>query len=312
MSVLVWDQDGTRTYETGVDHGVLYLKDSAGAYNSGYAWNGLTAVNETPSGAEATDIYADNIKYLSLRSAETFGGTIEAYTYPEQFEQCDGSAQPTSGVNIYQQSRKPFGLSYRTLIGNDTDGQDHGYKIHCVYGATASPSERGYQTVNDSPEAITFSWEFTTTPVIVNNYKPTALLTIDSTKTSAEALKAIETILYGSATAEPRLPLPDEIIRIIEQAGQYTYTEAVPTYAYSAVTPVGTENPVTEGWYELSGSDYVLSADTSVDSAKTYYSRSISSNPQAEGWYEKVGNDYVLSTDTTYDTSKTYYVRTVG
>lgn len=263
---LTWDGEGQRTYETGVDRGVLYKKNASGAYVNGVAWNGLTAVNETPSGAEASDIYADNIKYLSLRSAETFGGTIEAYTYPEEFEECDGSVQPVEGVNIYQQSRKPFGLSYRTKIGNDTEGDDHGYKLHLVYGATASPSERGYQTVNDSPEAITFSWEFDTTPVNVTGNKPTALLTIDSTKTSKAAMAAIEEVLYGSDTAEPRLPLPDEVISIIRNASAYTYT---------AVTPTGTENPSQEGWYEMSGSDYTLSTDTTVDSSKTYYERTV-------------------------------------
>lgn len=211
MAKLVWDADSKRLYETGVDHGVLYLKDASGAYTNGVAWNGLTAVNESPSGAEANDLYADNIKYLSLRSAETFGASVEAYTYPDEFAQCDGSAELAKGVMIYQQARKPFGLSYRTLIGNDVDGQDHGYKLHLIYGCTASPSERGYQTVNDSPEAITFSWEIDTTPVNVTGLKPTACITVDSTKADAAKLKALEDILYGTEQNEPRLPLPDEV-----------------------------------------------------------------------------------------------------
>lgn len=211
---LVWDQVGERLYETGVDHGVLYIPE-AGVYSKGYAWNGLTAVTEAPSGAEASPIYADNIKYLSLTSAEEFGGTIEAYTYPEEFGQCDGTAEPVAGVIVGQQARKPFGFSYRTLLGNDTEGQDFGYKIHLVYGAQAAPSEKAYATVNDSPEATTFSWEFTTTPVAVEGLKPSAILTIDSTKVDAAALEEFLEILYGNETNSARLPLPDEVLTLL-------------------------------------------------------------------------------------------------
>lgn len=226
MSKLIWNTTGERTYETGVNQGVLYPL-TEGAYPVGVAWNGLTAVTESPSGAEANPIYADNIKYLSLMSAEEFGATIEAYTYPDEFAKCDGSAEVAKGVFIGQQTRKGFGLSYTTKIGNDTDGADHGYKIHLIYNAMAAPSEKGFATVNDSPEAITFSWEVTTTPVSVSGHKPTASLTIDSTKVDAEKLAQLEAILYGKdATAEPesqavvaRLPLPDEIIALVGTVG---------------------------------------------------------------------------------------------
>lgn len=227
MSKVVWDKTGERFYETGVDHGVLYPIQEGGLYNKGVAWNGLTSVSESPSGAESTAVYADNMKYLNLVSAEEFGATIEAYTYPDEFAECDGSATPTAGVTIGQQSRKMFGLCYRTMIGNDVDGQEHGYKLHLIYGAQASPSEKGYQTINDSPEAITFSWEVTTTPINVTGYKPTASMTIDSTKVDPEKLTALEEILYGKDPTEPegldgvepRLPLPDEVITLMTPAG---------------------------------------------------------------------------------------------
>lgn len=213
MAKITWDDTGKRLYETGTDHGVLYLLGEGGTYDTGVAWNGLIAVNESPSGAEATALYADNIKYLSLMSAEEFGGTIEAYTYPDEFNQCDGNAEPQEGVIIGQQDRAIFGLSYRTLIGNDVDGQSHGYKIHLVYGAQASPSEKAYATVNDSPEAVTFSWEFTTTPVNVTGFKPTASLVVYSTKVDPTDLQTLETALYGNdSTGTPKLPLPDEVI----------------------------------------------------------------------------------------------------
>lgn len=214
MSKLVWDQVGERLYETGTKKGVLYPFES-NAYAKGVAWNGLTAVTESPSGAEATAIYADDIKYLNLRSAEEFGATIEAYTYPDEFAECDGSAYIAPGIKIGQQKRKMFGFSYTTTLGNDTEGDDHGYKIHLVYGATASPSEKSYQTINDSPEAITFSWEVATTPVEVKGFKPTATLEIDSTKVDADKLTALEDILYGTENAEPRLPLPDEVVALV-------------------------------------------------------------------------------------------------
>lgn len=223
---LVWDKTGEKIYETGVDRGVLYPQVS-GSYPKGVAWNGLTAVTESPSGAEASPIYADNIKYLSLMSAEEFGATVEAYTYPAEFAECDGSAEIANGVSIGQQTRKTFGLCYRTVKGNDTEGDAHGYLLHIIYGATASPSEKAYQTINDSPEAITFSWELSTTPVNVTGFKPTASLVIDSTKASAEKLKALEEILYGKDPTEPdgddgvaaRLPLPDEIATLMASEG---------------------------------------------------------------------------------------------
>ena len=215
MSKLAWDVIGERLYETGVDKGVLYPQDAAGAYPKGVAWNGLSAVTESPSGAEATPVYADNIKYLNLMSAEELGGTIEAYMYPDEFAQCDGSASLATGVMIGQQPRKAFGLSYRTIIGNDVANNDYGYKLHLVYGALASPSEKNYATVNDSPEATTLSWEFTTTPIAVDGFKPTASITIDSTKVNADKLKALEDILYGSDSEEARLPLPAEIITLM-------------------------------------------------------------------------------------------------
>ena len=215
MSKIVWDAVGDHIFETGVRNGVLYLKDAQGAYNTGVAWNGLTSVSESPEGAEATDLYADDIKYLSLMSAENFKATIEAYTYPVEFEECDGSATIAKGVVIGQQSRKPFGLCYRTSIGNDTDGNEHGYKLHIVYGCQASPSEKQYSTINDSPDAVTFSWEVSTTPVNVNGKKPTATLIIDSTKADKDKLTALEAILYGAESTEPRLPLPDEIVTLM-------------------------------------------------------------------------------------------------
>lgn len=221
MSKLIWDKTGERYYETGVKNGVLYIP-TEGVYSKGVAWNGLTAVTESPSGAEATALYADDMKYLNLYSAEEFGATIEAYTYPDEFAQCDGSAELTKGVSIGQQTRKTFGLCYRTTIGNDTDGNDHGYKLHMIYGCMASPSEKAYATINDSPEAITFSWEVTTTPVSVAGFKPTASITIDSTKADPTKLAALEDILYGKdgePGSEARLPLPDEIKTLMSAAG---------------------------------------------------------------------------------------------
>lgn len=217
MSKLKWDATGQRRFETGVDHAVLYLLSNAGLYDKGVPWNGITGITESPSGAEANPLYADNIKYLNLISAEDFGATIEAYTYPDEWMECDGSAEVVPGVTIGQQNRKTFGLSYRTKLGNDVDSQDHGYKLHLIYGALAAPSERGYQTINDSPEAITFSWEITTTPVDVPGFKPTACLTIDSTKVSADKLAALEQILYGTDEAEARLPLPEEVFTILAE-----------------------------------------------------------------------------------------------
>lgn len=219
MAKLEWDAIGTRIYETGTDHGVLYLQDEKNEYVNGVVWNGLTGVTESPSGAEANDMYADNIKYASARSAETFGCTIEAYTYPDEFAECDGSVEPVAGVRIGQQSRKPFGFSYRTEIHNDTASEsDDGYKLHLVYNATASPSEKAYTTVNDSPEGLTFSWEVTTLPINVEGYKPTSLIVIDSTKADKTMLANLEEILYGSDTEEARLPLPDEVLKLMKEA----------------------------------------------------------------------------------------------
>ena len=214
MATLTWDVQGERYYETGVSKGVLYpFKE--GKYSKGVAWNGLTAVNESPSGAEPTPLYADNIKYLNLLSNEEFAATVEAYTYPDEFAECDGSAELAVGVSVGQQKRIPFGLSYVTKLGNDTDGQDHGYKIHLIYGALAKPTQKNYATINDNPEAITFSWELSTTPVAVPNLKPTACITIDSTKVGSDKLKKIEDKLYGTESEEATLPTPTELAALI-------------------------------------------------------------------------------------------------
>lgn len=224
MSALVWDQVGERFYETGVDHVVLYPINTSGTYPKGVVWNGITAINEAPSGAESNPQYADNIKYLDLTSAEEFGGTIEALTYPDEFGECDGSIAAKTGVILGQQRRKMFGLSYRTKVGNDTDGQDHGYKLHLIYGAKVSPSDRGYNTVNDSPEAITFSWEFSTTPVTViakdkegNSYRPVSSITIDSRTADPTKLAELEKKLYGAEASEASLPSPDEVLTMFAE-----------------------------------------------------------------------------------------------
>jgi hypothetical protein len=215
MAPLTWDQVGERLYETGVDRGVLYLPDNAGEYNEGHAWNGLTTVNETPTGAGTTALFADNHKYLNLVATEEFGATVDAYTYPDAFAQCDGTEEAEPGVHIGQQRRRLFGLAYRTRLGNDTDGSDHGYKLHLVYGAQAAPSSKSYGTINDTPAAITFSWALTTNPVNVSGgRRPTSLVVVDSTKVDAGVLAQLEAILYGTDTDDPRLPLPDEIITL--------------------------------------------------------------------------------------------------
>lgn len=218
MAKIKWDETGEKIYETGVKNGVLYLPDETGAYVKGVAWNGLTAVTESPSGAESTPLYADDIKYVELFSAEEFGATLECYTYPDEFAECDGSAEVTPGVIIGQQNRKTFGLCYRTTLGNDVKGNEFGYKLHLIYGAKASPSEKSYSTINDSPEAITFSYEITTTPVNVTGHKPTASLTINSTKVDASKLQQLEAMLYGAESTEAKLPLPDEVINLLKSS----------------------------------------------------------------------------------------------
>jgi hypothetical protein len=217
MAKLQWDKVGERLYETGVNQGVLYVQNNAGLYPNGVAWNGLTAVTENPSGAEPNPLYADNIKYLNLLSKEEFGATIEAYTYPDEFAECDGSAALAAGVHVGQQLRKAFGMAYKTQLGNDIDGEDYGYKLHLIYNALAAPSEKGFQTINDTPDAITFSWELSTTPLEVTGHRPTASIVIDSTKVDASKLATLENILFGDVGVEPRLPLPNEIKEIMDE-----------------------------------------------------------------------------------------------
>jgi hypothetical protein len=248
MTRLAWDNIGERFYETGVDQGVLYLPDANGVYNQASAWNGLTTVTESPSGAESNPQYADNIKYLDLLSAEEFGATIEAFTYPDAFAECDGTARPSPGVILGQQGRKLFGLVYRTKVGNDVAGSDKGHKLHLIYGAQAAPSEKAYSTINDSPEPLTFSWEITTTPVPVTGYKPAALMVIDSTKVTAAKLTQLDDILFGTAGDAPRLPLPNEVISIFGAgvvnvstktlANQPSYNETTRVVTLPAVTGV--------------------------------------------------------------------------
>lgn len=216
MAKLIFNNVGERLFETGVKNGVLYVMGDDGAYENGVVWNGLTAVTETPSGAETTPLYADDVKYVVIYAAEEFGATVEAYTYPEEFEQCDGSAAISEGITIGQQTRKSFGMCYKTSVGNDVQGQDYGYKIHIIYGAKAAPSEKSYSTINDSPEAVTFSWELSTVPVPVEGHNPTATMVIDSTRVPAEKMALIEAKLYGSEDAEATLPLPNEILALIK------------------------------------------------------------------------------------------------
>ena len=242
MSKIKWDEEGKKTYETGTKQGVLYPIQNDGTYSLGVPWNGLTAVTESPSGAEASPIYADDVKYLNLFSAEEFGATVEAYTYPKEFEECDGTAEIAAGVTIGQQDRKKFGMSYRTVLGNDVKNDSYGYKLHIIYGAMAQPSEKAYKTKNDSPEAITFSWTLTTTPVNVKDHKPTASLVIDSTKTSAEKMEAIERILYGTDDTDARLPLPDEIVEILgEEVINALEVVTIEPAADAVDVPVNTE-----------------------------------------------------------------------
>lgn len=271
MTQLTWDQVGERRYETGVDRGVLYLPDNTGEYVEGHAWNGLTTVTESPSGAESNPQYADNVKYLNLVSAEQFGATVEAFTYPNEFGQCDGTAEPSPGIYLGQQGRRSFGLAYRTKVGNDLDGADHGYKLHLVYGALASPSEKAYATINDSPEAIAFSWDITTTPVAVSGHKPTALITIDSTKVDPADLTALEEILYGTAVDEPRLPQPDEVITLIGGSGltnvDLTLGANQPTFV--AATGVTTLPAVTGVQWKVNGVNRAPGAAPAVAAGQT-------------------------------------------
>lgn len=275
MTALKWDAVGQKKYETGVDHGVLYQVDQDGEYVNGVAWNGLTTVTESPSGAEANPQYADNIKYLNLISAEQFGATIEAFTYPIEFEQNDGSASPTPGVSVGQQNRKPFGFCYRTLLGNDLEGTDYGYKIHLVYGATAAPSEKARNTVNDSPEAVSFSWEISTTPVDVGtvggvDYKPSASITIDSTQVDPAKLATLENMLYGTVGTEPSMPQPAAVISMMSVA----QTEVTPTQpAFDDATNTITIPTIVGVVYRIDGEDVtgnvVITEDTIVTAHPT-------------------------------------------
>lgn len=255
MSVLQWDQTGERLYETGVDHGVLYQIDETGDYVDGVAWNGLTAVTDSPSGAESNKTYADNIEYLNLLSVEVFGCTIEAYTYPDEFGQNDGTAAPTPGVKLGQQRRRTFGFCWRTRLGNDVEGTDYGYKLHLAWGCLAAPSEKAYATINDSPEAITFSWEVSTTAVPVGvvggtEYKPTAKMTIDSTQVDPTKLAALEAVLYGTVSTDAELPSPADVIAIMT----VTLTSATPTLpTYNSSTDVITIPTVTGVEYYIDG-----------------------------------------------------------
>lgn len=269
MAALTWDQVGERLYETGVDHGVLYIPDEVGVYDEGHSWNGLTTVTESPSGAESSPQYADNIKYLNLVSAEEFGATIEAFTYPDAFAQCDGTAIPEPGIAIGQQSRRSFGLCYRTRVGNDVEGTDHGYKLHLIYGATAAPSEKAYATINDSPEAIAFSWEVTTIAVEVPDYKPSAQLVIDSTKVDADALADLEDILYGDEATDARLPLPAEVLDLF--AGTTTEVRLTGANAptYNAGTHVVTLPAVTGIVWKINGVETASGAQPAMAFGET-------------------------------------------
>lgn len=281
MAILAWDEVGDRIYETGVDHGVLYIPNEEGVYNNGVAWNGLTTVTESPSGADPNKKYADNIAYLNLRAAEEFGGTIEAFTYPVEFEQFDGLASPTPGVVVGQQGRRSFGLSYRTLKGNDLEGNDYGYKIHMVYGCTVNPSERAYTTVNDSPEPIAFSWTLATLPVAVTDLKPTATLIVDSTDVDATALAALELILYGDTLVDPRLPTPDEVIALF--SGTITeVTPGIPTYnngTHTLTIPATTGVVYTNNGEVIAAGANVIAEDAHVVATP------------AEGYYFAAGID---------------------
>jgi hypothetical protein len=286
VTALVWDAAGARRYETGINKGVLYIPDGGGNYSEGYAWNGLSKITEKPTGAAATATYADNIKYLNLISVEEFAADIEAYTYPEQFGQCDGTYEPEPGVAIAQQSRKPFGLCYRTLIGNDTAGTDLGYKLHLVYGALAAPSQKDFASVNANPVAIAFVWSVTTTPVNVSGHKPTATLTIDSTKVDATALATLEQELYGTIGQDPRLPLPDEVLALFSG----TVTLATPTEpTYNSSTHTVTIPAITGVTYYVGG--VAQAAGPLVIAANTF----ITAEPNAGYRFDpNVDNDWEI------------------
>ena len=292
MAQLVWDQTGERLYEAGVDHGVLYLPDGSGVYSEGVAWNGLVTVTESPSGAEASPQYADNIKYLNLVSAEEFGGTIEAFTYPDEFAECDGSVAPSSGLIVSQQARKLFGLAYRTRVGNDIDGTAHGYKLHLLYGLLAAPSEKAYGTINDSPEAITFSWEVSSTPVPVTDLSPTSMIVVDSTKVDAGDLADLEEILFGTVGDDPRLPLPDEVIALFG-AGITDVDMGTPANqpTYNAGTHVVTLPTVTGVQWKINGVNKAPGAQPALTVGQT---AEVTANAQAG--YNLQGDD-----DWTYD-----------
>lgn len=293
MTVLTWDQVGERLFETGVDHGVLYRPNESGEYEDGVAWNGLTTVTESPSGAEANPQFADNIKYLNLISAEEFGGTVEAFTYPDEFAECDGTATPTPGVAVGQQGRRVFGLSYRTQVGNDQEGTDHGFKLHLIYGAQAAPSEKAYGTINDSPEALSFSWEITTTPVpIGGGLKPTSQLVIDSTKVDETALTELQDELYGTGGSDARLPSPDEVLAIL--AGTLTEVDmgiAANQPAYNAGTHVLTLPAVTGVQWKVNDVNKAPGAQPALAAGQT---AEVTAHPQS-------GYDLDGDTDWTYD-----------
>lgn len=292
MTALTWDAVGKRYYETGVDKGVLYIPNVSGVYDTGFAWNGLTAVTESPGGAEASPQYADNIKYLNLVSAEEFAGTIEAFTYPDEFGQCDGSVALSAGIIIGQQSRKQFGLCYRTKLGNDLTGTDYGYKLHLLYGCLAAPSEKAYATMNDSPEATAFSWEITTTPVVVTNQKPAALLTVDSSKVLAATLTTLETLLYGSAGVEPRLPLPDEINTLFS-SGLTKVDLGVSTNqpTYVAGTHIITLPAVTGVQWQINGVNKTSGAQPALTTGQTAVVTAVATS----GYYLAGDNDWVYN-----------------
>jgi hypothetical protein len=278
MPALVWDQVGERLYETGVDHGVLYIPDVSGVYATGVAWNGLTSVSETPTGAEATAQYADNIKYLNLISAEEFGATLEAFTYPDEFSEFDGLALPVDGVAVGQQPRKMFGLSFRTRVGNDTEGEAHGYKLHLVYGCIASPSEKAYNTINDSPEAITFSWEISTSPVPVTDYNPTSLIVVDSTVVDEASLTLLEAELYGNGASSANLPLPDEVIALFSSGAVATgATAGVP----GSWTPSGSTVPADVAALQASG---IVASPNTAWTVGQYVQTQTASTPGQAHW----------------------------